>query len=69
MPLEVLGVEVGFCAVRARELSVGILLGNLVLRRCAAGGGSSGLTRRAREDAATALGANHVGGLITLGKH
>lgn len=69
MPLKMLGMEIGFCAVRARELAISILLGDLVLRRRAAGSGGSGLTRRARKDATASLRAHHVGGLIALGKH
>lgn len=60
MPLEMLGVQVRLVTMRARELPVGILLGDLVLCRLAASDRGLGPTRRAREDSSATLRANHM---------
>jgi hypothetical protein len=60
-------VQVRLGAVRARELAVGVLDGNDGLLR--GGGASLGRGRSARsagQNAATALGADNVGGLVTV---
>jgi hypothetical protein len=66
MPLQVLGVEVRLGAVRARELSVGILLGNLGLRDASSGSWRRRTARGTWEDSPTALRTNHMGWLLTL---
>lgn len=61
-------VKVGLRAVRTRELSVGVLLWDLALRGRGTGWRSSRPPRGAREDAPSALRADHVGGL-SLGEN
>ena len=68
MTLQMLGVQVGFRAVRARELAIGVFLRNLVLGH-RAGSRGSGSARGAGKDATTTLGANNVGGLLVVGQH
>jgi hypothetical protein len=66
MPLQVFGVEVRLRAVRARELSVGILLGNLGLRDASSSSWRRRTSRGTWEHSPSALRTNDMGWLLTL---
>lgn len=67
MALQVLGVQVRLGAVRAREFAVSILNGDDGVLR--AGRGGSRAARSARQNAATALGANNVSRSLSIGQY
>jgi hypothetical protein len=66
MTLQVLGMKVRLGAVRARELSVRILLRDLGLRSASSGSGRRRTSRSTRKNAASSLGAYHMSGLLAV---
>lgn len=67
MALQVLGVQIGLGAVRARKLAIGILDGNdRVLCSRGTGGGSSRATRGAGQDTSATLRAYHMSRLLRV---
>lgn len=64
-----LRMQVSLGAVRARELPVGILLGNLVLSLDRSGGGCGRPSGCARQDAAATLRADNMCRRVTLREH
>ena len=67
MAVQGLGMQVSLGAVRTRELSIGILLGNLALGLSRSGSGSCGPAWGAGKDASTALRADHTSGCSPSG--
>lgn len=64
--LQVFSMEVSLSAVRARELSIGILDGNNSVLRASSSGLSSRASRSTRQYSSAALRSNNVGWLLTI---
>ena len=68
MTLQMLRVEVSLGAVRARELPVGILLGDLGLGSASSGGGRRRTSRSTRKNTTSSLRTDHMSGLFAVGR-